>query len=144
MSKIQRQCSTYNRMKPISQSYALGFIINNLSQPLCNMTSSASVKSFIYLTKMAECIKIGMKNGAFSVIIKKVTKQFTTSLLALQEYPRPNIPRTPRRQIQPQQIRLSIVKYKGLVGPTIEKIYPSRAKSEGNQGSSSKRNTGTA
>ncbi|CAN6440897.1 unnamed protein product [Victoria cruziana] len=57
--------------EPISQSHVLGLIVNNLSQPLRSLISSAPVKSFIDLTERTECIEIGMENGAFDVVIKK-------------------------------------------------------------------------
>ncbi|CAN6487436.1 unnamed protein product [Victoria cruziana] len=58
----------------ISQSHALGLIINNLSQPLCSLIFSVLMKSFIDLAERAECIEIGMENGTFDVIIKKTMK----------------------------------------------------------------------
>ncbi|CAN6444993.1 unnamed protein product [Victoria cruziana] len=69
---IQRWRSACNRMKePISQAHALGLIVGNLSQPLRSLISSAPVKSFIDLAERAECIEIGMENGAFDAVIKK-------------------------------------------------------------------------
>ncbi|CAN6465911.1 unnamed protein product [Victoria cruziana] len=79
---IQRWRSTCNRMKePISQSHVLGLIVNNLSQPLHSLISSAPVKSFIDLAERAECIKISMKNGAFDAVIKKPTNKSTHSVI---------------------------------------------------------------
>ncbi|CAN6462345.1 unnamed protein product [Victoria cruziana] len=66
----------------ISQSHALGLIVNNLSQPLRNLISSALVKSFIDLAERAECKEIGKENGTFDTIIKKPTSKSTHSVVA--------------------------------------------------------------
>ncbi|CAN6456302.1 unnamed protein product [Victoria cruziana] len=80
---IQWWRSTCNRMKePISQSHALGLIVNNLSQPLHSLISSAPVKSFIDLAERAECIEIGIENGAFDAIIKKPAGKSAHSVMA--------------------------------------------------------------
>ncbi|CAN6447962.1 unnamed protein product [Victoria cruziana] len=80
---IQRWCSACNRMKePISQSHALGLIVNNLSQPLRSLISSAPVKSFIDLAERAECIEIGMENGAFDAVIKNPAAKPAHSVVA--------------------------------------------------------------
>ncbi|CAN6465335.1 unnamed protein product [Victoria cruziana] len=55
----------------ISQSHALGLIVNNLSQLHRSLISSAPVKSFIDLAERAEYMEIGMENGAFNTVIKK-------------------------------------------------------------------------
>ncbi|CAN6455436.1 unnamed protein product [Victoria cruziana] len=83
MDFIQRWRSACNRMKePISQSHALGLIVNNLSQPLRSLIFSAPVKSFIDLAERAECIEIGMENGAFDAVIKKPAGKPAHSVVA--------------------------------------------------------------
>ncbi|CAN6459008.1 unnamed protein product [Victoria cruziana] len=57
--------------EPISQAHALELIVGKLSQPLRSLISSAPVRSFIHLAERAECIEIGMENGAFDAVIKK-------------------------------------------------------------------------
>ncbi|KAF3771463.1 hypothetical protein EJ110_NYTH59806, partial [Nymphaea thermarum] len=67
---IQRWRSSCNKMRdPTSQSHALGQIVNNLTQPLSSLISNAPIKSFIDLTERAECIEVGIENGAFDVVI---------------------------------------------------------------------------
>ncbi|KAF3776992.1 hypothetical protein EJ110_NYTH47091 [Nymphaea thermarum] len=66
---IQRWRSSCNKMRdPISQSHALGLIVNNSTQPL-SLISNAPIKSFIDLTEWAECIEGGIENGAFDAVI---------------------------------------------------------------------------
>ncbi|CAN6454046.1 unnamed protein product [Victoria cruziana] len=68
--------------EPISQSHALGLIVNNLSQPLCSLISIAPVKSFIDLVEKAECIEIGMENSAFDAVIKEPAAKPAHSVVA--------------------------------------------------------------
>ncbi|CAN6458299.1 unnamed protein product [Victoria cruziana] len=67
--------------EPISQAHALGLIVSNLSQPLRSLISSTPVKSFIDLAERAECIEIGMENGAFDAVIKKPAGKPTHSVV---------------------------------------------------------------
>ncbi|CAN6459298.1 unnamed protein product [Victoria cruziana] len=67
--------------EPISQAHALGLIVSNFFQPLCSLISSALVKSFIDLAERAECIKIGMENGAFDAVIKKTASKPAHSIV---------------------------------------------------------------
>ncbi|KAF3775157.1 hypothetical protein EJ110_NYTH51089 [Nymphaea thermarum] len=62
---------------PISQSHALGLIVNNLTQPLRSLISNAPIKSFIDLTERAECIEAGIENGAFDVVIQVKVREDT-------------------------------------------------------------------
>ncbi|KAF3789151.1 hypothetical protein EJ110_NYTH07253 [Nymphaea thermarum] len=67
---IQRWRSSCNKMRDsISQSHALGLIVNNLTQPLRSLISNALIKSFIDLTERAECIEAGIENEAFDAVI---------------------------------------------------------------------------
>ncbi|KAF3772402.1 hypothetical protein EJ110_NYTH55653 [Nymphaea thermarum] len=81
---IQRWRSSCNKMRDlISQSHALGLIVNNLTQPLRSLISNAPIKSFIDLTERAECIEAGIENGAFDAVIpvkvRKDTKKNSRS-----------------------------------------------------------------
>ncbi|KAF3771680.1 hypothetical protein EJ110_NYTH59820 [Nymphaea thermarum] len=75
---IQRWRSSCNRMRdPISQSHALGLIVNNLTQPLRSLISNAPIKSFMDLTERAECIEAGIENGAFDTVIPVKVREDT-------------------------------------------------------------------
>ncbi|KAF3771805.1 Serine/threonine-phosphatase 7 long form-like protein [Nymphaea thermarum] len=75
---IQRWRSSCNKMRdPISQSHALGLIVNNLTQPLRSFISNAPIKSFIDLTERVECIEAGIENGAFDVVIPVKVREDT-------------------------------------------------------------------
>uniref|UniRef100_A0A5K1GCD8 Retrotransposon gag domain-containing protein n=9 Tax=Nymphaea colorata TaxID=210225 RepID=A0A5K1GCD8_9MAGN len=75
---IQRWRSSCNKMRdPISQSHALGLIVNNLTQPLRSLISNAPIKSFIDLTERAECIEAGIENGAFDAVIPVKVREDT-------------------------------------------------------------------
>ncbi|KAF3773261.1 hypothetical protein EJ110_NYTH55745 [Nymphaea thermarum] len=75
---IQRWRSSCNKMRdPISQSHALGLIMNNLTQPLRRLISNAPIKSFIDLTERAKCIEAGIENGAFDVVIPVKVREDT-------------------------------------------------------------------
>ncbi|KAF3780692.1 hypothetical protein EJ110_NYTH38684 [Nymphaea thermarum] len=75
---IQRWRSSCNRMRdPMSQSHALGLIVNNLTQPLRSLISNAPIKSFIDLTERAECIEAGIENEAFDAVIPVKVREDT-------------------------------------------------------------------
>ena len=60
---IHRWRSACNKMRdPISERHALSLILNNFSQPLRGLISTAPSRTFIDLTERAEWLELSMEN----------------------------------------------------------------------------------
>ena len=63
---IHRWRSACNKMRdPISERHALSLILNNFSQPLRGLISTAPSKTFIELTERAEWLELSVENGVY-------------------------------------------------------------------------------
>ena len=63
---IHRWRSACNKMRdPISERHALSLILNNFSQPLRGLISTAPTRTFIELTEWAEWLEPSVENGVY-------------------------------------------------------------------------------
>ena len=63
---IHRWRSACNKMRdPISERHALSLILNNFSQPLRGLISTAPSRTFIELTERAEWLELSVENGVY-------------------------------------------------------------------------------
>ena len=63
---IHRWRSACNKMRdPISERHALSLILNNFSQSLRGLISTAPSRTFIELTEWAEWLELSVENGVY-------------------------------------------------------------------------------